>query len=552
MDNTFNLIPNTDDDNPDQDQSYMYRHGMPSQSTNNSTALNWWFEESKILGLESQPDVCLTICDQLVPVLERYKEQDLAKSRSKRKKKLTEELEQAAKAAAENPGVAQGQEIAGQPQDTGNNRLTEAEFTAALDLMDVSDPQAVSTQASVENQNISATSTQLGEMQINTDSGRQATSSTQTAVEQNQANNQTEANQAVSGQHPGDGDSEMNDASMPPPHVETIENLNNDSLLLEESEDSVDENLHSQRLLSIFSDEGNSDDDDDSDSDSDEEDNEQYIDDQSDNQATPNEQPTSQQNRSDIIVHTVAEINSHFASIPNLSARQDTDMRNIFDALYQRSDQATSMEVSPSPSQPNEESNGEIQAAVRNNEQSRNTGDGQMDIVPNEEGAVGGGSSTTISEIPATISNPENIPAPQEVPSGPSIASQQDIDPAIRSILGDLEVPEGIDASFLAALPPEMREEVIAEHMRQQRIRQRATQPPPAPTDVAPVAEVNPEFLAALPLNIQEEVLAQQRLEQQRQAAVSMNPNDPVDAAAFFQNLTPSLRQAVSIQNSYL
>ena len=65
------------------------------------------------------------------------------------------------------------------------------------------------------------------------------------------------------------------------------------------------------------------------------------------------------------------------------------------------------------------------------------------------------------------------------------------------------------------------------------------------------MADVNPEFLAALPLNIQEEVLAQQRIEQQRQAAAAANPNDPVNAAEFFQNLQPSLRQAVSF-DSYL
>lgn len=59
------------------------------------------------------------------------------------------------------------------------------------------------------------------------------------------------------------------------------------------------------------------------------------------------------------------------------------------------------------------------------------------------------------------------------------------------------------------------------------------------------VVEVNPEFLAALPPNIQEEVLAQQRIEQQRLAAAAANPNDPVDAAAFFQNLQPSLRTAI-------
>jgi E3 ubiquitin-protein ligase HUWE1 len=80
---------------------------------------------------------------------------------------------------------------------------------------------------------------------------------------------------------------------------------------------------------------------------------------------------------------------------------------------------------------------------------------------------------------------------------------------------------------------------------RLQRLRQRAQQ---QSTEAAPpsVTEVNPEFLAALPPAIQEEVLAQQRLEQQRQAAAAANPNDPVDAAAFFHNLQPSLRQAVS------
>lgn len=69
-----------------------------------------------------------------------------------------------------------------------------------------------------------------------------------------------------------------------------------------------------------------------------------------------------------------------------------------------------------------------------------------------------------------------------------------------------------------------------------------------APADVVevvPVTDVSPEFLAALPPSIQEEVLAQQRLEQQRRVATTSNPNDPVDTEAFFRNLQPALRQAV-------
>ena len=70
-------------------------------------------------------------------------------------------------------------------------------------------------------------------------------------------------------------------------------------------------------------------------------------------------------------------------------------------------------------------------------------------------------------------------------------------------VSGDLEIPEGVDPSFLAALPEDMRQEVIDEQRRLLRARQAPPAPPP-PTEG--VGEVNPEFLAALPPNIQEEV----------------------------------------------
>jgi E3 ubiquitin-protein ligase HUWE1 len=109
------------------------------------------------------------------------------------------------------------------------------------------------------------------------------------------------------------------------------------------------------------------------------------------------------------------------------------------------------------------------------------------------------------------------------------------------SILGmDVsDLPEGVDPSFLAALPEDMRQEVIDEQRRLQTIRQRAAQ-----NTEAGVTEVNAEFLAALPPNIQEEILAQQRIEQQRQATAS-NPGAPVDPGEFLQTLPDSLRQSV-------
>ncbi|XP_017050710.2 LOW QUALITY PROTEIN: E3 ubiquitin-protein ligase HUWE1 [Drosophila ficusphila] len=148
-----------------------------------------------------------------------------------------------------------------------------------------------------------------------------------------------------------------------------------------------------------------------------------------------------------------------------------------------------------------------------------------------EEAAAAGGASASAATAPATTATT-------------TTTTITDMSPEVRAALGDLEVPEGVDPSFLAALPSEMREEVIQEHLRMQRIRQRAQQ---NAIQIAhdSLVEVNPEFLAALPLNIQSEVLMQQRIEQQRQAAQTANPEDPVDTAAFFQNLPEALRQAI-------
>ena len=112
----------------------------------------------------------------------------------------------------------------------------------------------------------------------------------------------------------------------------------------------------------------------------------------------------------------------------------------------------------------------------------------------------------------------------------------------------DEEIPEGVDPSFLEALPPEMRREVLEQH-RMLRLQQHiSTQASTALENAAASGstEVSPEFLAALPPSLQEEVLTQQRLEQQRQAAARANPDEPVDAASFFETLQPSLRTMVS------
>lgn len=77
--------------------------------------------------------------------------------------------------------------------------------------------------------------------------------------------------------------------------------------------------------------------------------------------------------------------------------------------------------------------------------------------------------------------------------------------------LAGISLPEGVDPSFLAALPEDIRREVL-----QNQLGIRPPSRPPAatslPATTAPVlggpgvTEVSPEFLAALPPAIQEEV----------------------------------------------
>ncbi|XP_039300228.1 E3 ubiquitin-protein ligase HUWE1-like [Nilaparvata lugens] len=127
----------------------------------------------------------------------------------------------------------------------------------------------------------------------------------------------------------------------------------------------------------------------------------------------------------------------------------------------------------------------------------------------------------------------------QELSSGGS-TQQQQLESQASSQLTD--IPEGVDPSFLEALPEDMRAEVIQEHLRLQRMSARSSNGAgEASTSGAAslaILEVNADFLNALPPNIQAEVLAQQRLEQQRQAAAAANPNEPMDPAAFFEVVT--------------
>ncbi|XP_040178870.1 E3 ubiquitin-protein ligase HUWE1 isoform X10 [Rana temporaria] len=126
----------------------------------------------------------------------------------------------------------------------------------------------------------------------------------------------------------------------------------------------------------------------------------------------------------------------------------------------------------------------------------------------------------------------------------PSTSSEEE-DP-----LAGINLPEGVDPSFLAALPEDIRREVLQNQLG---IRPPARPPPTAVPVIPPpvvgsagLTEVSPEFLAALPPAIQEEVLAQQRAEQQRrELAQSTTSDTPMDPVTFIQTLPSDLRRSV-------
>ncbi|KAJ7084416.1 hypothetical protein B0H15DRAFT_888578 [Mycena belliarum] len=100
----------------------------------------------------------------------------------------------------------------------------------------------------------------------------------------------------------------------------------------------------------------------------------------------------------------------------------------------------------------------------------------------------------------------------------------------------------GIDPTFLEALPDDMREEVINQHVRDQRA-SRIERPPDS--------QISSEFLDALPPEIRAEIIQQEAIERARRRADAASANAPtgvpaeIDPASFIATLDPTLRQAV-------
>ena len=100
----------------------------------------------------------------------------------------------------------------------------------------------------------------------------------------------------------------------------------------------------------------------------------------------------------------------------------------------------------------------------------------------------------------------------------------------------------GIDPTFLEALPDDMREEVLNQHVRDRQA-SRVERPPDS--------LISAEFLDALPPDIRAEIIQQEAMERTRRQTEETASRPPIrapaeiDAASFIASLDPSLRQAV-------
>ncbi|KAI6021384.1 hypothetical protein BKA83DRAFT_4464115 [Pisolithus microcarpus] len=126
--------------------------------------------------------------------------------------------------------------------------------------------------------------------------------------------------------------------------------------------------------------------------------------------------------------------------------------------------------------------------------------------------------------------------------AGPSQASER-VTIAIHGSEVDI-TDMGIDPTFLEALPDDIREEVINQHVRDQRS---------ARVERPADSQISPEFLEALPPEIRAELIQQERMEQVRQTQVTA-PNNAgipaeIDPASFIASLDPQLRQVVLLDS---
>lgn len=162
----------------------------------------------------------------------------------------------------------------------------------------------------------------------------------------------------------------------------------------------------------------------------------------------------------------------------------------------------------------------------------------------------------------ADVEEPETTtPTPPVATAEEALVSTSEEPPMPSSSTADANPPErvtvmihgsavditdtGIDPTFLEALPDDMREEVLNQHVRDQQA---------ARVERPPDSQISSEFLDALPPDIRAEIIQQEAMERARRRSEDAARAAPtreaaeIDAASLIASLDPTLRQAVLME----
>lgn len=429
MDNGFSIFSNDDLDFEMLDQSgYWFGRTLANHLNNHPSALGWWQEENKISGPDSNSDLCMVVCDEMIPELDASRAAELSKIRGKRKKKALEEEEskqrnQDAKKNLEDsmpelvarPEIALSSALTGVPAPVEPIRVT----TPSDDSNQLSEDRSVETMQYV----------QLVEPVPNIEPQQQSSqgiSNNISFMDVNEENNETQ--QAI---QPITISTQI---VTPPQHITTDNTLNLD-LDVEMASDNEESSASANNSRSF----------------------------------SPNYSPNSNQIETGEMnmLNRETPASEQQQQVSNLNIQDQGSQRLLEDDHPMRGDTDVESEDEPANETSMTIEASQIPLPTDDDSDDSDTSDEDTEDEDehDDEGAVGG-IPPPPSGIVADLANPSAevaVSAEAEIATGGMIT---DMDPAIRAILGDLQVPEGVDPSFLAALPAEMRDEIIQEHVR--------------------------------------------------------------------------------------
>ncbi|KAJ3821015.1 hypothetical protein F5878DRAFT_550493 [Lentinula raphanica] len=206
--------------------------------------------------------------------------------------------------------------------------------------------------------------------------------------------------------------------------------------------------------------------------------------------------------------------------------------------------QAQSLTDTTPPDQPNEGQSKEVE------EPSKVEGDVPEDQPMEDADATSADVDTEMADGTGTESQPieqaddneTNQSSVNEASGSDQVGTATRVTVMIHGVERDI-TDMGIDPTFLEALPDDMREEVLNQHLRDQQASRIER-----PAD----SQISAEFLDALPPEIRAEIIQQEAMERARHSADEARvaagaPRVPaeIDPASFIASLDPTLRQAV-------